>query len=117
MLVGRGTPESRREFWKWWRSYKGQEKMMWFKSSSSRPHSHIDESLMRSLASTIFAGKHRAFGGDSGFLNYIVLGVKCTNSDAFNFRELRNVSEDDEPPQPTVLYYGVQVELGTGVVF
>ncbi|GBP65634.1 SCAN domain-containing protein 3 [Eumeta japonica] len=50
MLVGRGTPESRREFRRWWRSYKGQERKMWFKTPSSRLHSHTDESLMLSLA-------------------------------------------------------------------
>ncbi|GBP41031.1 hypothetical protein EVAR_82991_1 [Eumeta japonica] len=110
MLVGRGTPESKREF-RWWRPYKGQERKMWLKSSSSRPHSHTDESLIRSLAS-----KHRAFGRSSDFLNYIVLGVERTNSDAFRFRELRNVSEDNVPSQPTVFYYGTEVEISTGVV-
>ncbi|GBP14571.1 hypothetical protein EVAR_93449_1 [Eumeta japonica] len=52
MLVGRGTLESR-EFRRWWRSCKGQERKMWFKSPSSRPHSHTDESLMQSLAKCI----------------------------------------------------------------
>ncbi|GBP20593.1 hypothetical protein EVAR_93707_1 [Eumeta japonica] len=32
-------------------------------------------------------------------------------------RELRSVSEDGVPPQPTVLYYGAEVEIGTGFGF
>ncbi|GBP84606.1 hypothetical protein EVAR_55310_1 [Eumeta japonica] len=48
MLVGKRTPESKRQFRKRWRSYKGPERKMW--SPSSRQHSHADESVMRSLA-------------------------------------------------------------------
>ncbi|GBP81079.1 hypothetical protein EVAR_37205_1 [Eumeta japonica] len=51
--------------------------------------------------------------GASDFLNYVVLEVKCTNSEAFSFGDLRSVSEDAVPPQPTVLYYGTEVEIST----
>ncbi|GBP21428.1 hypothetical protein EVAR_12029_1 [Eumeta japonica] len=53
-------------------------------------------------------------GGASDCLNYIVLGVECINSDAFNFRELRSVSENGAPPQPIVLYYGAEVDKHWG---
>ncbi|GBP22616.1 hypothetical protein EVAR_13896_1 [Eumeta japonica] len=44
-----------------------------------------------------------AFRGASDFLNYIVLEVEYTNSNAFCFRELRSIIEDSVPPRPTVL--------------
>ncbi|GBP32825.1 hypothetical protein EVAR_19677_1 [Eumeta japonica] len=78
---------------------KEHEIKMWFRPSI--PHSLTDEFLIRNLARRT-----------SNYLNYVVLGVECTNSDTFFFKELRSIIEDGVPLKPTVLYYTAE-EGGT----